>query len=292
MLRFFLICLSLLVAGRLDAVQTFLYLEGIPGEARSARHGDWIEVQSISFGAAQTATRTSFLPVSIVKLLDKATPRLNEAVASGKHIESAVIDILRTEPTGIRLIQVKLGDVLVASAQQSGAAGQSPFESVTLSFGSAKWIYTEVSSDGRALRDIACSWNVVANSGSGGTILADSDNDGLPDDYERLYGLKVDFADALGDLDNDGMTNIDEFRAGTIPNKTDSIFQMTGARSATGAATLNWPSTPGKTYRLLGTASPGLPFKFIRFLTEAEATSGRLDLQTTADYQFFILESE
>src|SRR5215204_3135831 len=108
MQRFFLICLSLLIAARLDAVQTFLYLEGIPGEARSARHGDWIEVQSISFGATQSESRAGFLPMSILKSVDKATPRLNEAIATGKHIQSAVIDILRTEPTGIRLIQVKL----------------------------------------------------------------------------------------------------------------------------------------------------------------------------------------
>jgi hypothetical protein len=50
---------------------------------------------------------------------------------------------------------------------------------------------------------------------------ADSDADGMPDQWELLYGLDPnDAADAEGDLDEDGISNLSEWLAGTIPNKT------------------------------------------------------------------------
>lgn len=45
----------------------------------------------------------------------------------------------------------------------------------------------------------------------------DSDGDGLPDWYERLYGLKYTVADAHLDPDGDGRTNLQEYNAGTNP---------------------------------------------------------------------------
>ncbi len=46
---------------------------------------------------------------------------------------------------------------------------------------------------------------------------ADSDGDGLPDWWERLFGLDPNLADAGGDADGDGWTNLEEFRRGSNP---------------------------------------------------------------------------
>lgn len=51
-------------------------------------------------------------------------------------------------------------------------------------------------------------------------IPADSDNDGLPDDWERANQLNSnDAADATRDADRDGYTNIEEFLNGTNPQQ-------------------------------------------------------------------------
>ena len=52
---------------------------------------------------------------------------------------------------------------------------------------------------------------------------ADSDADGLPDVWEIQFGLDPQNAnDAIEDLDNDGLTNREEFAAQTDPNNADS----------------------------------------------------------------------
>ncbi len=47
---------------------------------------------------------------------------------------------------------------------------------------------------------------------------SDEDNDGLPDEWENQYGRTWYFS-ATGDRDNDGVKDIDEFFAGTHPNR-------------------------------------------------------------------------
>jgi len=50
-------------------------------------------------------------------------------------------------------------------------------------------------------------------------VDSDDDNDGMPDVWEAIFGLNpVDPADAVGDNDWDGLTNLQEFRQGTNPN--------------------------------------------------------------------------
>lgn len=57
----------------------------------------------------------------------------------------------------------------------------------------------------------------------------DSDGDGMPDWYERLYGLNVSANDALADADGDGRTNLQEYNAGTNPILADDWTKSTAA---------------------------------------------------------------
>jgi hypothetical protein len=52
--------------------------------------------------------------------------------------------------------------------------------------------------------------------------LGDLDSDGMPDEWERDNGLDALVNDATGDRDDDSISNIVEYTAGTHPNDSDS----------------------------------------------------------------------
>ena len=80
------------------------------------------------------------------------------------------------------------------------------------------------------------------------TTLADNDRDGLPDNYEATYGLNTnDVTDALGDLDLDGMRNVDEYRAGTDPVNPASYLRV-DANATSGQATVQVSAVSNRTY--------------------------------------------
>ena len=53
-------------------------------------------------------------------------------------------------------------------------------------------------------------------------VVADTDGDGLPDDWEKKFGLDAATADASDDKDSDGFTNAEEYAAGTDPSDRKS----------------------------------------------------------------------
>lgn len=67
--------------------------------------------------------------------------------------------------------------------------------------------------------------------------LVDSDGDTMSDSYEVAHGLNPSSAeDANADLDGDGLTNLEEFNRGTLPNNpdTDGDGVKDGAETGTG----------------------------------------------------------
>src|SRR5262249_44125443 len=83
------------------------------------------------------------------------------------------------------------------------------------------------------------------------TVLADSDGDGLPDEWEAAHALASnDPNDAQLDSDHDGLSNEQEYLAGTDPQdplsflKIDRLF-LTGEQTA---AVVQFNAVSNKTY--------------------------------------------
>ncbi len=95
--------------------------------------------------------------------------------------------------------------------------------------------------------------SVPANSTNTLTVLADSDGDRIPDYWESLYHLNPnDPADATADPDHDGLTNLQEYLAGTDPTDSNSVLKLTATytREAT-SLVLGFASVSNKSYSLL-----------------------------------------
>ena len=81
---------------------------------------------------------------------------------------------------------------------------------------------------------------------------ADTDGDGLPDDWEAAYGLSghsPDYTSAL-DTDGDGIPDGEEFLAGTNPAGASDFLRICGVEPGSGSECISVTTVMGKVYRL------------------------------------------
>ncbi len=80
---------------------------------------------------------------------------------------------------------------------------------------------------------------------------ADSDADGIPDEYEIAHGLNRHIsADAILDGDNDGAINRDEYVLGLNSLVPDRYNFTTTRNTQTGVVTVTFPTIPARNYRV------------------------------------------
>jgi type VI secretion system secreted protein Hcp len=151
-------------------VESYIKIDGIPGESLDDKHKDWIEVLEVgheivqpvsntksSAGGASTG-RTQHGDFIIKKLVDKASPKLNEAVSNGKHLKDATLHMTRAGGSQVVFYEIKLEQLMISKVQlqhhsngTSGGTGTSnssaepgfPTEEVHLNYGKVTWTYTQ-----------------------------------------------------------------------------------------------------------------------------------------------------
>ena len=90
-----------------------------------------IDVMSFSWGVSNTFTgshgggggagKANFQDLSVMKLIDKASPLLAKACATGQHIQTVILNVNRPGgPKGAPYMQYKLDDVFVTSVSHGG----------------------------------------------------------------------------------------------------------------------------------------------------------------------------
>jgi len=80
-----------------------------------------------------------------------------------------------------------------------------------------------------------------------GELPTDSDGDGLADSWEQLYFGNLD-ANPDEDSDQDGVTNLNEYRAGTNPRDPASRFELIQITRLPEGTYLRWTSQPNRRY--------------------------------------------
>lgn len=85
-------------------------------------------------------------------------------------------------------------------------------------------------------------------------VLSDTDHDGMPDIWELTYGFRYfDPSDASLDADFDGMTNVEEYRAGTNPRDGNDYLKLdlsNDSRLSTHLGLLRFLSISNRSYSL------------------------------------------
>jgi type VI secretion system secreted protein Hcp len=161
------------------AFDAFLKIDGIPGECSDDKHKDWIEILSYSYGVAQKASgsastaggasseRADFHDLSIVKALDKASPKIFEACAGGKHIPSVIVELCRAGGDKVKYMEYKLSNCIVSSYRPGGSAhgGETlPLEEVAFNYGKIEISYTQQKrADGGGGGQVAAGWDLQVN---------------------------------------------------------------------------------------------------------------------------------
>jgi len=151
----------------------FAKYDGIDGESTDSGHSDgWSNVESFSFGVARemsasTGDRTTstahFSDFTIVKQLDKASPKLFLASANGQVIPTFSFEITNSQYKSAYL-KYELTNVMITSYSISGGGDEFPTESISLNFEKIKFTYVEQTSKG-GTAPVESSWDVVKAEG-------------------------------------------------------------------------------------------------------------------------------
>ena len=143
------------------AVDYFLKLDGIDGETKQKGHEKEIELESWSFGETNAGTfsasggggagKVSMQDFHFVMLINKASPKLFEACATGKHIPKAKLTCRKAGETQQEFLKISFSDLLVSSYQTGGSASSSvvPTDQISLNFAKIEIEYAEQGADGK-----------------------------------------------------------------------------------------------------------------------------------------------
>ena len=152
-------------------VDIFAKLGNIAGESVDAKHKDEIEVLSFSWGVSNTAQfgtgtgvgagKATFRDLSIVHRIDKASPLLLKACATGQHLPQATITQRKAGAAQQEYLIIKMNDVVITSVALESAPSDG-MENVSMTFGKIHFEYKPFKSNGTLGAGIAFKYDLQA----------------------------------------------------------------------------------------------------------------------------------
>jgi type VI secretion system secreted protein Hcp len=157
------------------AVDYFLKIDGIEGESQDSKHKNEIDLESWSWGESQTgahsagggggAGKVHMQDLHFVMKMNKSSPKLMLACASGQHIPKAVLTMRKAGKEQQEYAKITMTDLLVSSYQTGGSAKGDiiPLEQVSLNYAKIEFEYKEQKTDGTLGAAVKAGWNVKEN---------------------------------------------------------------------------------------------------------------------------------
>lgn len=156
------------------ASDIFAKLGDIKGESNDAKHKDEVEVLSFSWGVTNAgsagpggpgggAARATFRDLSIVHTIDRASPGLLKACATGMHLPGATITQRKAGKDQQEYLVIKMNDVIITGVADGSATGQPSSETVTLAFSKIDLEYRPQKPDGTLDAGVHFKYDLKAN---------------------------------------------------------------------------------------------------------------------------------
>jgi type VI secretion system secreted protein Hcp len=141
------------------AVDYYLKIEGVEGESTDSKHKNEIDVESWSWGATQSGTsaagggggagKVSMQDFHFVMRVNKASPKLMLACATGDHLKAATLVCRKAGGDQQEYMKIVMSDLIVSSYQTGGSAGDIvPVDQISLNFSKIEYEYKPQKADG------------------------------------------------------------------------------------------------------------------------------------------------
>ena len=152
----------------------FAKYDGVDGESTDTAHKEWIDVLSIDWSIDTKQKKKKSNPIAgeflITMAYEKSSPKILEAITSGKTIPSLEIELTKTvtDPTGLELtvtyLRYELKNVQITSYDVNALSSDldaAPTVLVGNNFEEIKVTYTEYDDDtGTAKGNVETTWKV------------------------------------------------------------------------------------------------------------------------------------
>ena len=155
------------------ASDIFAKIGDIKGESLDAKHKDEIEILSFSWGVTNSGSaatgsgagsgKATFQDLVVVHNIDKASPDLMRACATGTHLKEATITHRKAGKGQQEFLVVKMNDVIITGVTHGGATGQPYSETVSLAFAKVDLEYKPQKPDGSLDAAVVFKYDLKAN---------------------------------------------------------------------------------------------------------------------------------
>ena len=156
------------------AVDMFLKLEPIKGEAQDDAHKDEMDILAWSWGMSQSGTthmgsgsgagKVNVQDLSVTKYIDKASTDLMKFCTNGDHITEGTLTVRKAGGKALEYIVLNMKDIIISSVSTGGSGGEDRLtENVSLNFGGYEIAYTPQEKDGAAGTKTEWKWDIAAN---------------------------------------------------------------------------------------------------------------------------------
>jgi type VI secretion system secreted protein Hcp len=156
------------------AVDMFMKIDTVDGEAQDAKHKKEIDVLSWHWGMSNAgsahngsgagAGKCNVHDLTFTKWVDTATPKLALACCAGKHFKDATLVIRKAGDQPVEYLKIKMETVLISGVSTGGSGSEERLtENITLNFSKVNLDYVPQDDKGKPGTAIPMSWDIAAN---------------------------------------------------------------------------------------------------------------------------------